>query len=136
QTEDARAKADLTVLKTPITGQIASLQIRENQEVEANEVIGFVRAATASASPGTRVPLIAPASGRVLRMGVQEGEVVTSGQNLLAIADLETTYVEARLTETEVSRVRIGQTVNVSLDTAAGKTVTGVVSMIEGVTQQ
>lgn len=136
QSNDAHATVALSILRAPATGQILSLEIRENQEVKANEVIGFVQARAGIASPGARVPLIAPAAGRVLRIGAQEGEVVTNGQNLLAIADLNATYVEARLTETEANRVRIGQSVDVSLDTADGKTFPGVVSMIEGVTEK
>ncbi|MFM1651588.1 efflux RND transporter periplasmic adaptor subunit [Brevibacillus sp. B_LB10_24] len=136
KTNDARAKVDLSLVTAPVTGKVYSLDVRENQEVKANEILGFMQALNSSASSETRIPLIAPASGRVMRIGAAEGEIVTNGQNLVAIADLQTAYVEARLTETEATRVRVGQTVDVRLDTESGHTYPGVVSLVEGVTEK
>ncbi|MGD8188626.1 HlyD family efflux transporter periplasmic adaptor subunit [Brevibacillus ginsengisoli] len=135
ETNDARAKIEFSVLKAPATGRVIQLDIRENQEVRANEVIGVIQAGPASPTPGVRMPLLAPVSGRVLRVGVQNQEVVSSGQNLVAIGDLTTTYVEARLTEDEVNRVRVGQVVDVQLDTNGKMKYKGIVSRIEGVTE-
>lgn len=135
QTTDARAKVDYSIVKAPATGRLIQLDIRENQEVHANEVIGVVQAGPASPHPGARIPLLSPVSGQVLRIAVKNQEVVTSGQSLLAIGDLTTTYVEARLTEDEVSRVRVGQVVDVQLDVTGRKEYKGIVSRIEGVTE-
>ncbi|RNB85161.1 HlyD family efflux transporter periplasmic adaptor subunit [Brevibacillus fluminis] len=131
-TDDSRTMVDLAVIKAPGTGRLLSFDIRENQEVKANEVVGFVQSTQGN---GARLPLVSPVSGHVLRIGANEGEVVTNGQNLLAIADLGTAYVQARLTEKESTRIRVGQTVAVTLDSAGGNVYPGVVSMIEHVTQ-
>ncbi|NGQ94789.1 HlyD family efflux transporter periplasmic adaptor subunit [Brevibacillus sp. SYP-B805] len=134
ETDDARTKVNVSLVTAPATGQLVSLPLRENQEVQAGEVLGWIEAPAATSAMDGRYVLKAPVSGRVMRIGVHQGEVVTSGQNLLAIADPDTAYVEALLTETEASRVRVGQTADVSLDTAGGATYTGIVSGVEGVT--
>lgn len=136
ETDDARAKVEYSVVKAPVTGRIIQLDIRENQEVHANEVIGVVQAGPASPTPGARIQLLAPVSGHVIRIGAKNQEVVTSGQNLVAIADLANTYVEARLEESEVARVRVGQLVDVQLDSKGKQEYKGIVSRIEGVTEQ
>ncbi len=135
ETVDARAKVDFSVVTAPANGRIIQLDIRENQEVQANEVIGVIQASATAKTPGERIPLVAPISGKVMRVGANPNEVVTSGQNLVAIADLAATYVEARLTEAEVSRVRVGQIVDVKLDSSGKQQYKGIVSRIEGVTE-
>lgn len=132
ETDDSRAMVDVAVIKAPAAGRLLSFDLRENQEVKANEVVGFVQAESAK---GGRVRVLAPVSGRILRIGVKEGEIVTNGQNLLAVADLGTTYVQARLTETEAERIHVGQMAAVSLDSADKKVYPGVVSVIEQVTE-
>jgi multidrug resistance efflux pump len=136
QTNDARTKVNISLLKAPSAGHVMNFDIRENQEVTANEVLGFVQSGAASTASGNRLPLVSPVSGQILRIGITDGEMVTSGQNLLAIADTKTTYVEARLTETEAARVHVGQLADVSLDTSGGQTFAGVVSKMEDVTEK
>lgn len=132
-TDDSRAMVDLAVIKAPAAGRLLSFDLRQNQEVKANEVVGFIQ--TTSGNGGGRLPVFAPISGRVMRIGATEGEVVMNGQNLLAIADPGTAYVQARLTEKEATRIHVGQAVAVSLDSAGGKVYPGIVSVIEQVTE-
>lgn len=132
-TDDSRTMVDLAVIKAPATGQLLSFDLRENQVVRANEVIGFIQSPQAN---GARMPVRAPISGQVMRIGANEGEVVTSGQNLLAVADLGTAYVQARLTEKEATHIHVGQSVDVTLDSAGKEVYPGVVSVIEQVTEK
>ncbi len=134
KTDNARTNVDVALLKAPAAGSIIELDVRENQQVRANEVIGYMQAGPVSSTPGARIPLLAPKSGYVLRVGVNEREVVTAGQPLAAVADLGSAYVEAHLMEKEASRVRVGQTVDVYLDTYGGQAFKGIVSRMENVT--
>lgn len=136
ETDDAYTKVDYSLLTAPVTGRLIQLDVRENQEVHAGEVIGMIQAGPASATPGARVPLLAPISGQIIRIGANDKEVVTAGQKLLAVADLASAYVEARLTEKEASRIRVGQTVDIQFDTMGDQEFTGIVSRIEGVTEK
>ncbi len=135
KTDDAHVKTGMTVLTAPADGRIVRLDVRENQPVQANEIIGAVKNRSADASGGL-VPLTAPAAGKVLRVGVREGEVVTADQPLLVIADLSRAYVEARLPEEDAARVRVGQSVDVRLDAHGGHRYGGVVSQVGSATEQ
>ena len=59
----------------------------------------------------------APVGGRVTKKTVEVGQVVQSGQSLLAVVDLDTVWVVANYKETELTHVRSGQRATVVVDT-------------------
>jgi membrane fusion protein (multidrug efflux system) len=63
----------------------------------------------------------APMAGRVSRKSVEVGQVVTAGQSLLAVVDLDDVWVVANYKETELTHVRAGQRATVTVDTYPGK---------------
>src|SRR5260370_8883318 len=60
-------------------------------------------------------------AGRVSRRSVELGQVVTAGQALLAVVDLDDVWVLANYKETELPDVRPGQSATVTVDTYPGK---------------
>jgi membrane fusion protein (multidrug efflux system) len=64
----------------------------------------------------------APMPGRVSRKSVEMGQVVSVGQALLAVVDLDDVWVVANYKETELTHVRPGQRATVTVDTYPGKT--------------
>jgi len=75
----------------------------------------------------------APVRGVVSRKGVNVGQVVQSGQPLLAIVQLDDVWVTANFKETQLKEVRPGQRAKVTVD-AFGQTYTGKVDSIAGAT--
>ena len=75
--------------------------------------------------------LRAPMSGRIVRLEVEAGETAvmgtinTPGSRLLTIADPSALEVRARVDETDVPRIHIGDSANVELDALPGRTFAG-----------
>jgi HlyD family secretion protein len=74
--------------------------------------------------------LKAPGPGIVTSKSVEPGEVVTPGQEIMTIADLSTVKLKIFVDETEIGKVKPGQTADVSIDTFPGRSFTGSVSFI------
>jgi len=74
----------------------------------------------------------APMSGRVTKKAVELGQVVSPGQPLLSIVDLDDLWVVANYKETELTRVRAGQSAAVEVDTYPGKVFKARVDSIQG----
>lgn len=79
----------------------------------------------------SNVVLRAPFSGIYEARMAEVGDYLAPGQPCATIVELNPLKLDAELTETQVGRVKIGQTVDVVL--ATGETVTGTVSFIESV---
>jgi membrane fusion protein (multidrug efflux system) len=63
-----------------------------------------------------RTRVVAPVSGYVVRRSVQLGQQVASSTEMLAIVPVESMWIDANFKENQLSGVRIGQPVNVSVD--------------------
>jgi membrane fusion protein (multidrug efflux system) len=74
----------------------------------------------------------APIAGRVTRKAVEIGQVVSPGQPLLSVVDLDDVWVIANYKETELTRVRAGQPATVEVDMYPGKVFKGRVDSIQG----
>ncbi|MBS1993636.1 MAG: HlyD family efflux transporter periplasmic adaptor subunit [Cyanobacteria bacterium SZAS LIN-3] len=62
--------------------------------------------------------LTSPLDGICVTRSVEPGEVVTAGQILLSIIDPEAIYMKGFIAEGDLSRVKLGQTVEILLDGA------------------
>jgi cobalt-zinc-cadmium efflux system membrane fusion protein len=87
------------------------------------------------ADAGTTVTVTAPRSGVVIERNITPGQVVAYGQadaplNLFVIANLSTMWVLADVYEPDVPRVRVGQTVTVTLPCCPGERYEGTVTYI------
>jgi membrane fusion protein (multidrug efflux system) len=66
----------------------------------------------------------APADGMLSRMGVRAGQIVQAGQQVVAVVP-NATYVVANFKETQVGRMRVGQSAEISVDAFPGRTFEG-----------
>lgn len=63
-----------------------------------------------------KTKIVAPIDGVVLRKSVERGETVEAGQELLTLADLSRTRIEAEVDEFDAARVALGQSVTVTAE--------------------
>lgn len=91
------------------------------------------QAAAALALAQTRLDhtrLAAPLSGQVLSHHVEPGEFVSAGTPVVTVADTTRLWVRAYLNQTDLGRVRLGQKVEVRIDTYPDRTYEGVIGFI------
>ena len=75
--------------------------------------------------------IVAPIDGIVGKKNVAIGENVSSGQELMAVVHLENLWVTANFKETQLEKMRVGQTVKIKAD-AYDREYTGKVQRIAG----
>jgi len=63
-----------------------------------------------------RTEVLAPVSGFIMRRTVQLGQQVNPGTDMLAMAPLDSVWIDANFKETELEKLRIGQPVTVTAD--------------------
>ncbi len=82
------------------------------------------------------VPLTTPVSGVVLEKTVTQGEMVNSEKTLFAVADLSTLWVVIDVYEKDISRLRLGTGVKVSVTAFPEKTFKGKIAYISDVVDE
>jgi HlyD family secretion protein len=85
---------------------------------------------SAKATLESQSALVAPFDGTIISVDVAAGETVVPGRVAVLLGDLSKYQIETTdLSERDVARVKVGQTVNVSIE-ALGETFTGKVASI------
>ena len=85
----------------------------------------------------TWTTVVAPMSGTITRLNVEEGEIVTSGRSafaqgpaILTIADLSRMVVKTRINEVDIAKIVLGQRVEIRVDAYRDKVFEGRVNEI------
>jgi len=93
---------------------------------------GATAAAAAGAGP-TRIT--SPVNGVVTAISATPGETVFPGQELVTLTEPQQADVVANVPETSIRNVKVGQSVNVTIDAYPGTTFSGTVAAIQPATQ-
>ncbi len=126
---DAR-KGDAALLKAKaaLAAERNRLPVLDSQKQEAEAKLEQLRATLDLARIDLEDTVIrAPIDGVVGNRSVQIGQLVKPGTQLLAVVPLPSVYVVANFKETQVERMRIGQTVSITVDAFPGSAITGTV---------
>jgi len=119
QAEYNLAKAQETLAKIEAGPDPKEIEVAQARVVSAQANLEEVKAALAAAT------MRAPFDGTVISVGAEEGDLVSSGTIVVTLADLSNLRVRAIVDETDISKVEIGQEVEVTFDAFPGHRFSG-----------
>ncbi|MBY3271550.1 HlyD family secretion protein [Rhizobium laguerreae] len=126
-----QAKANLAGGDANITAAQANITILRAQRKEAE---GSVRSLEISRGKAVRdlsfTVLKAPYDGIVGNRSVQEGDLVSPGQRLMALVPVRQLYIDANFKETQIQHLVPGSKVNVHVDAYDDHPIVGIVESI------
>jgi multidrug resistance efflux pump len=129
-TDDARVAADVVSVSPEIVGKLLEWRVKEGDMVAKDDVLGRQDLGSALTSgalnPQTmgsvagvvaeKAVLKAPIGGQVILSTGVVGELAAPGMSLAMIADTDNLYFSANIKEGDITRVKIGEPVDVSVD--------------------
>ena len=124
-TDDARIDGDRISIVAPTTGTLVDWSATHGSTVRKDQPVGRIRITGGFQRPTMVVR--APADGTVVVDSRLKGNLVTAGTELAVAYDLSAVRVTARVDETAVRDVRVGQPVDISVDAYPGVTLAGTV---------
>ena len=119
-----RDRAALTAAKQRITVLTTA---KAKSETQVQRLESFLTQAEQNLSYTT---ITAPIDGTVGARSLRTGQYVQAGTQLMAVVPLQSVYVVANFKETQLSEVRTGQPVEISIDGLPGITVKGKVDSL------
>src|SRR5256884_1786746 len=137
RTKELRAQNPNLISQEQLEQAQTAFDIAEANLTAAQHQVDQARAAVRSASDNLRkTTLLAPMNGRVTRLPVEEGEVAVPGTFskdvglLLTVSDLSVIQAKVKVDETDVVRIHLGDSVDVSIDAFPDTTFGGRVTKI------
>lgn len=122
-TDNARIDGTLVSVTAESRSQVVDLPYDTGDYVVRDQTIVILRGAMSagtSSDTGGQIYfyqyILAPVSGIVVSRGVNQGNMVSPGQQLLTMADLNDLWIIANVDENEIIRVKPGQRVDIHVD--------------------
>lgn len=129
-TDNAQIDGNKILIKSPTSGTLIDWNATEGAVLSKDERIGRVEMQGGFVQP--KMSIRAPADGTVAVDSSVPGGFVAAGTQLAVAYDLDKTFVTARIDETDITAVRPGQQVNVTVDAFPNTPLTGYVGEIQG----
>ncbi|MFZ5591172.1 MAG: HlyD family secretion protein [Bacillota bacterium] len=126
RTDDARVDGTIYKATPRVNGKIKSVEFEEGDHVQAGQVLA--RLDEAQLPPGTDPELAvvkAPVDGIIIKKLANPNENTAAGATIALLVDPRQMYISANVEETDLSRVKLGQLVDVTLDYLPGQKFTG-----------
>ncbi|WP_412058097.1 HlyD family secretion protein [Bartonella sp. DGB2] len=131
QTAYDQAQANITSAQARIAAARANIAVVEAQRKEANSQTRILELDRDKAKNALDHTLIrAPFDGIIANISAKLGNFVTNGQRLAALIPNNNLYIEANYKETQLSNLRPGQPVYITIDGVKGRHYTGKVLSI------
>jgi len=131
--EQAQANRDQAVAavdsaQAALDSAAANVDVLKLQQQEAARTLAELKTTLAKAERDLSFAVIrAPFDGVVGNRAVQTGDYVQPGQRLASLVPLDGVYIDANFKETQLARLRPGQTASISVDALPDRTFTGTV---------
>ena len=127
----AKAQADVRGSRAVIAAQRHQLDVLSGTKKQrAADVLGAQATLAAARLKLGYTKIVAPFDGVVGERQVQPGDYVTIGSNLINVVPLPNVYVIANYKETQLTRVRPGQSADIAVDSFPGQRLHGRVERI------
>lgn len=124
-----RASASVRSAEAGLAAAEAGIDVILAQKVEIEKMRLELMTALAKAERDLSFTTIkAPFAGIVGNLAAQKGQLVQAGTRLLALVPSDAVYVDANFKETQISRIKIGQTAQLHIDALPGQTIHGTVA--------
>ncbi|MGX1306847.1 membrane fusion protein (multidrug efflux system) [Amorphus suaedae] len=126
-----KARAAVAAAQAALVSSEANVSVLQAERVEAEETLKSLRTALDQAKRDLSFTAIrAPVDGVIGNKAVDVGELVQAGSRLAAVVPLDSVYVDANFKETQLEKMRAGQTATVTVDSYPDRTFTGEVESI------
>jgi len=143
RTQELRDQSPNLVAAEQLEQAQTAFEVAEANLTAAQHQVDQARAAVQEARDNLRkTHLVAPMAGRVTRLAVEEGEVAVPSTFskdiglLMTVSDLSVIQAKVRVDETDVVRLHMGDSVEVSIDAFPDTTFTGRVTKISNSSTQ
>ncbi len=121
-----KAIAAVNWTEAALTSARANVDVAAAQTIEAEKVLAELRTALARADRDREFTLIrAPFDGVIGNKAVQAGDFVQPAARIVALVPLDRIWIEANFKETQITRLKPGQVVEIAVDALPDRLFTG-----------
>lgn len=128
-TDDAQVTGPIVNISSPASGQLTKFSAQLGDTTTVGETLATISTVSATGAKST-VNITSPIAGTVVESTAVQGQAVTPGLEMFQIADLHALTVTAYVDESDISNVKVNQSVDIHIDAYGGTSYNGHVQSI------
>lgn len=125
KTDNAKVTADIYPISSKTEGKLLKFDAYVGKYVESGTILGRV-----DGGPYIK----APSDGEFIEVDAIKGDYILTTDVMGYIADVDHMYIGANIEETDITKVKVGQSVVVTLDAYGSKKFDGIVTKVKNIT--
>jgi multidrug resistance efflux pump len=125
KTDNAKVTADIYPISSKTEGKLLKFDAYVGKYVESGTILGRVEG-------GQYIK--APSDGEFIEVDAARGDYILTTDVMGYIADVDNMYIGANIEETDITKIKQGQSVIVTLDAYGSKKFDGVVTKVKNIT--
>ncbi|GAC1373154.1 MAG: HlyD family efflux transporter periplasmic adaptor subunit [Ktedonobacteraceae bacterium] len=130
-TDDAQINGQLVNVSSTVSGQLATLTVKQGDTVTAGQTIGTITPVTPNGTLGTTtINLTSPIAGRIVQTLAVQGQNVSPGLAVAQVTNPNNVNVVAYIDESALNNIKTNQTVDIHVDAFGGTSYTGHIDRI------
>ncbi|WP_046212447.1 efflux RND transporter periplasmic adaptor subunit [Paenibacillus wulumuqiensis] len=130
KSDDARITADQYKVMPQLTARLNHIDIEEGDTLQKNEPIAEQDVSGLESSSISKSVVRAPISGTVIKLYSKVNEIASPSSTIAIMADMNSLYVSTNIEETDISRIKLGALVDITLDAAGDQVIQGKVRKV------
>ncbi|QXE17550.1 efflux RND transporter periplasmic adaptor subunit [Clostridium sp. 001] len=133
--DDAKVTADVIKVGSQIQGKVLQFNVNEGDLVSKDEILARQDMGNLPDSSIEQSLIKSPIDGIVVKKEVNAGKVLSPGKTAALLADPENFYVTAKIDETKIRRLKVGQPVQITIDEYGSQKFQGKIKSIGEMTE-
>ena len=125
KTDNAKVAADVYPITSKVEGKVLKFNAYVGKYVESGEILGRV-----DGGPYIK----SPSNGKFIEVDAERGDYVLTTDVMGYVANTYDMYIGANIEETDITKIKEGQSVKVTLDAYGSQKFEGVVKQVNSIT--
>ncbi len=125
KTDNAKVAADVYPITSKVEGKVLKFNAYVGKYVESGEILGRV-----DGGPYIK----SPSNGKFIEVDAERGDYVLTTDVMGYVANTYDMYIGANIEETDITKIKEGQSVKVTLDAYGSQKFKGIVTQVNSIT--
>lgn len=125
KTDNAKVAADVYPITSKVEGKVLKFNAYVDKYVESGEILGRV-----DGGPYIK----SPSNGKFIEVDAERGDYVLTTDVMGYVANTYDMYIGANIEETDITKIKEGQSVKVTLDAYGSQKFEGIVTQVNSIT--
>lgn len=130
KTNNASVQGNIIPVTAKTPGRVADVKVKQGDAIHLDEALIELETPSPDNTTTVKTNINAPIDGTVLKTVVATGQSIAAGQTVAYVTQYKDLFINCNVDEKDITKIKIGQDVDISIDQFGNQKFSGTVSEI------